>query len=215
MSFIRYPMNDILSGPGSVRVLRALLAHGGALSVSRLAADTRLTPNGTRGVLHDLERAGIVESLGDGRTRLFRIAADHPFAAALEAIFAAERKRLDDILAAVRAATADSRIIAVWCFGSVARAEDTNDSDLDIAVIVDGDPVQVDGVADGVRDALREATKRMRFTPSVVPLHVNDVRRLSQAGAPLWIDLLRDAQPLKGPPPGRMVRELDAMLAGE
>jgi hypothetical protein len=41
MSFARQSLDAILTGTGSVRVMRALLAHGGALSVSRLAADTR------------------------------------------------------------------------------------------------------------------------------------------------------------------------------
>jgi predicted nucleotidyltransferase len=210
MSFMRYPMNDILAGPGSVRVLRALMAHGGELSVSRLAAETRLTPNGTRGVLYDLERSGIVESIGDGKTRLFRIAVDHPFAAALDALFTVEGERLDAILSAVKTATADERIIAAWFFGSVARQEDKKSSDLDIAIVVTGDPARVDGIADGVRDALQEPGKRMRFAPSIVSLHVNDVRRLSQEGAMLWKDLLRDAQPIKGPSPSARSFEVDS-----
>jgi predicted nucleotidyltransferase len=206
MSFVRYPMNDILAGPGSVRVLRALMAHGGALSVSRLAAETRLTPNGSRGVLHDLERAGIVESIGDGRTRLFRIAVDHPLTAALDVLFTAEGKWLDEILAAVKAATADERIVSAWLFGSVARAEDTKESDFDIAIVITGDPAHTDSIADGVRDAVMKTGKRLRFAPSIISLHVNDVQRLAQEDAPLWTDLLRDAQPIKGPRP-KMMRD--------
>jgi hypothetical protein len=46
MSFIRQPLDLVMAGVGSVRVLRALLRHGGALSVSRLAKDTLMTPDG-------------------------------------------------------------------------------------------------------------------------------------------------------------------------
>jgi hypothetical protein len=121
MSFARQPLDAILMGTGSARVMRALLAHGGARSVSRVAADTRLTPNGTRGVLNDLELKCVVESLGDGHTKLYRAATGHPLVAALDALFAAERKRFDAVLSDVTAATTDDRILATWLFGSVAR----------------------------------------------------------------------------------------------
>jgi predicted nucleotidyltransferase len=211
MSFARQPLDAILTGTGSVRVMRALLAHGGALSVSRLAADTRLTPNGTRGVLADLELTGVVESLGGGHTRLFHAVAGHPLVAALDALFAVERKRFDAILSEVTAATTDDRILATWLFGSVARGEDTSSSDLDIAIMVIGDPAQVDVIADAVREALRVCGKRMGFSASVVAMHLTDVRRLIQERAPLWSDLLRDAQVLKGAPPERVAREPENM----
>jgi len=212
ISFARQPLDAILTGTGSVRVMRALLAHGGALAVSRLAADTRLTPNGTRGVLADLERTGLVENLGDGHTKLFHAVAGHPLVAALDALFAAERKRFDAVLSEVTAATTDDRILAAWLFGSVARGEDTSSSDLDIAIMVTGNPVQVDVIADGVCEALRERGKRMGFSASVVAMHPADVRRLIQERAPFWSDLLRDAQVLKGTPPERVARELENIL---
>jgi predicted nucleotidyltransferase len=162
-------------------------------------------------VLADLERAGVVESLGGGHTRLFHAIAGHPLVAALDAVFTAERKRFDAILSAVTAATTDDRILATWLFGSVARGEDTSSSDLDIAILVIGDPAQVDVIADGVREALRERGKRMGFSASVVAMHPTDVRRLIQERAPLWSDLLQDAQVLKGVPPERVAREPENM----
>jgi predicted nucleotidyltransferase len=211
MSFARQPLDAILTGTGSVRVLRALLAHGGALSVSRLAADTSLTPNGIRGVLADLELSGVVETLGGGHTRLFHAVEGHPLVTALDALFAAERKRFDTILSEVTAATADDRIVATWLFGSAARGEDTSSSDLDIAIMVIGEPAQVDVIADGVREALREHGKHLGFSASVVAMHPTDVRRLVRERAPLWSDLLRDAQVLKGVPPQRVAQEPENM----
>ena len=209
-SFARQPLDAILSGTGSVRILRALAAHGGALSVSRLAADTNMTPNGTRGVLNDLEQTGVVEALGDGRTKLFRLKAAHPLAATLEYLFAAERSRFDSILYAIEGATKDNRITSVWLFGSVARSEDTCRSDLDIAILVNAAPDEVERITDIVREALHEHEKRIGFTASVVAMHTADVRDLIRQRAPLWSDLLRDAQVIKGPPPDRVARELEA-----
>ncbi len=209
-SFARQPLDAVLSGTGSVRILRALAAHGGTLSVSRLAADSSMTPNGTRGVLYDLEQTGVVEALGDGRTKLFRLQAGHPLASALECLFAAERVRFDAILSAIEGATKDDRIMSVWLFGSVARAEDTSRSDLDIAILVNAAPDEVERITDTVREALHEHEQRIGFTASVVAMHTADVRDLIRQRAPLWSDLLRDAQVIKGPPPDRVARELEA-----
>jgi len=209
-SFVHHPLDAILSGSGSVRILRALAAHGGALSVSRLAADTSMTPNGTRGVLYDLEQTGVVEVLGNGRTRLYRLKAVHPLAAALECLFAAERACFDSILSAIEDATQDDRITSVWLFGSVARAEDTSRSDLDIAILVNAAPDAVQRIADTAREALHEQEQRIGFTASVVAMDTAHVRELIQQRAPLWSDLLRDARVIKGPPPDRVARELEA-----
>nr|WP_294519647.1 nucleotidyltransferase domain-containing protein [uncultured Rhodopila sp.] len=182
------------------------------MSVSRLAADTRLTPNGTRGVLADLERAGIVESLGDSHTKLFQAVPEHPLVTAMAALFAAERQRFETILSAVTAAAADDRIAAAWLFGSVARAEDTIGSDLDIAILVDSGAEQVDAVADGMREALRKQGQRPGFSASVIAMHPAGMRRLVRERAPLWADLLRYAVMLKGAAPDRVAREFESMI---
>lgn len=207
MSFARQPLDVILAGTGSIRVMRALLAHGGAIHVSRIAQDTAITPDGVRGVLHNLERVGIIESSGSGRTRLFRAISGNPIVVALDALFAAERARFDDMLASVTSAAKDKRIMAAWLFGSVARGEDTCDSDLDIAIVVAAGPTDVDTIADMVRDLLREHEERFGFTASIVPIPLADLRRLASERSPLWSDLLRDARVLKGSLPERIVRE--------
>ncbi len=212
MSFSRQPLDFILAATGNVRVPRALLAHGGALSVSRLARETRLTPNGVRGVLSELERSGVVEVLGSGHTRLFRGLPGNPLMAALGALFAGERDRFESILAAVVDATNDKTILAVWLFGSTARHEDTIDSDLDIAMVVDAEPSRCDALADNVRERLRDH-EHMGFTMSLVAMPLSRLRLLSRQCAPLWSDLVRDAHVLKGTPPERLVRDAEPVLA--
>lgn len=213
ISFARQPLDIILAGTGSVRVMRALVAHGGAISVSRIAQDTALTPDGVRGVLHDLERVGIVESSGSGRTRLFRAISSNSIVLALDALFAAERARFDDILASVAAAAKDKRIVAAWLFGSVARGEDTSNSDLDVAIVIASEPSDVDAVADKARDLLREHEERLGFTASIVPIPLADLRRLASERSPLWSDLQTNARVLKGSPPERVVRDAASILA--
>jgi predicted nucleotidyltransferase len=206
-SFARQPLDAILTGSGSVRVMRVLLSHGGSLSVTRLAQEARMTPDGVKGVLRDLERRGVGAGLGSDRTRLFRAIARHPVVAALDSLFSAERARFDDILASVTAAAADERIVAAWLFGGAARAEDTIDSDLDVAIIIDADVCDFDDIADRVRDVLRESEKQMSFTASIVALPLVDIPRLRSERSPLWSGLSADARILKGPPPERILEQ--------
>jgi predicted nucleotidyltransferase len=201
-SFARRPLDHILSGGGGgVRVLRALLAHGGALTVARLAADSRMTPDGVRGVLSDLERARVVEVLGSGRTRLYRAVHEHPLVIGLEHLFAAERLRYEEMVGAVAGAAADERIVAVWLFGSVARQEDGPDSDFDVAIVADVDADGVDQVADAVREALREHADRSGFLVSVVSMSTDDVRHHHADGSAFWTGLTADAVIIKGETP--------------
>ncbi len=167
-----------------------------------------MTPNGVRGVLYDLERTGVVDILGSGRSRLFRVAPGHPLVEALAALFAAERGWYDQLLGAITTATDHSQVCAVWLFGSVARHEDTADSDIDIAVVVDSDAEHVDTVSDIIRDRLAEQERQMKFVGSIVAMSPADVQRLAADGAPLWSDLVRDARVLRGLSPKHLLEAL-------
>ncbi len=152
--------------------------------MSLLARDTGVTAQGVQDVLAVLGRASLVQRPGSHRTHLYRASDRHPLVQALAATFAAEQQRFDRILSAVRAAD-ESRIIGVWVFGSVARREDTIDSDLDIAVVIDAEDAVITEIADMIRDRLREAGDELGFAPSVVPMSSADVRRLRSEGAQL------------------------------
>jgi predicted nucleotidyltransferase len=204
-SFIRQPLDIILGTTASVRVLRALLAHGGPLPVSRLARDTRITPNGVRDALHLLEQAGAVEAVGFGRTRLFQTVKKNSLITALEKLFSAERKRFEQILETIKQATVSPGIVAVWVFGSVARGEDKMGSDLDVALVIDAPGSDVDQIADAVRDRLLMQTRRLGFSPSVVAVAPADLHRLKAERARLWSDLVRDGRVLKGAAPGDLL----------
>ncbi len=206
MSFARQPLDAILGSVASVRAMRALSAHGGPVSVTRLVRDTRVTPNGVRDALRSLERAGVVEAIGSGRSRLYRTLAGNPLAAALECLFAEERKRFDEILEVVAKAAKLPEVVAVWLFGSVARAEDVIDSDIDVAVVIDARPCEISRIADIVRDRLLEKSRTMAFSPSVVSMTPAEVRQLKDDQAPMWTDLVRDTRVLVGPPPETLLR---------
>lgn len=215
-SYARQPFDAILSSGGAIRILRALLAHGGSLPVSRLAMDATMTPNGARGVLADLERCGVVEMIGSGRSRVYRAVGGHPLVGGLEALFAAERRRYDGMLTAIADAADDPQIVAAWVFGSVARHKDGPDSDLDVALVVEGGGSNIDLVSDRVRETLSAAGERAGFRVSVVSMSMDDVRRHLDEGSAFWAGLVPGAVPVKGPSPGRLSRQVSGrQAAGE
>ena len=108
-SMLRYPLTRILGVDANVRVLRELFGHGGELSAPALVVRSGLAQSSVRGALIDLETMNIVEAIGSGRTRLYRVRNRHPLAAAVGALFQAEDRRFEAVLAGVGAAAARQR----------------------------------------------------------------------------------------------------------
>ncbi len=63
-SFVRFPLTHLLASGGHVRVLRALLSHGGAQSAAQLASDCAMTARGVRNTLDALVAQGAVKVMG-------------------------------------------------------------------------------------------------------------------------------------------------------
>lgn len=210
-SFASQPLDIILSRAAAVRVLRAIIMHGGPLSVTRIAMEAHLTPGGVRSVLDELMECRIIQVIGSGRTQLYKIPDDHPFRKPLELLFAAEADRLNDMLKAVVSAAeqaADDSLRAVWLFGSVARGSDTPSSDLDIAVVVDVSHEGASKLADSIRAELDAVGNRLGYRPSVVSLAVEDVPEMAKDSARLWTDIHAEAKTLKGFTPTQLLRHV-------
>ncbi len=206
-SALRYPLSAILASEGNVRVLRELLRHGGALNAPHVARRVGMSPQHVRQILASLHSVGVIEEVGQGRYVSYRAGAGHPLYRALDDLFRKEDERFDAVLSAVREASAASGAVplAVWLYGSVARGEDTAESDVDIAVVMD-DAVLEKSV-ERIRERLHEAENRLGVSFSVVGLTPEDVGRLS-AGDPWWADVQSDALALVGADPDRLAAQL-------
>lgn len=204
-SHLRFPFTYCLGNEGAVRVLRALLAHGGALSVSQLAREGGLTPRGTRQTLDNLVRQRIVKVLGQSRSQLFAIDAQNPLYEGLQKLFGCEQSLWDELFNALREILqANEHVEAAWYYGSVARGEDTPASDLDIAIIASEG--QAEMATESIRQELQKVEDRLFVHCSVVGLSGSDAIRLSEQGDDWWRNLARDAKVLKGTEPGQYLR---------
>jgi DNA-binding transcriptional ArsR family regulator len=184
-SFLRHPLSTLLSTPGSVRVLRELLQADGPLAVSALAAQTGLSAQGVRNTLALLQRGGLVEQLGEGRSRLYRTDVGHPLYMPLGSLFHAESDRFETIVDALGSAVRSvaPAPLGAWVYGSVARGEDGPDEDVEVAVVAPDE--DVDTPVGRLRELLGPLQDVQRVYVSVVGLSPSDVRRLS-AGDRWW-----------------------------
>lgn len=203
----RYPLTAALGSEGGVRVLRELLAHGGAVDTTQLLRGTRLTRQTVLAALERLVQLRLVLPVGTGRYRSYQADAAHPLVPALGALFVAEAARVERVFAAVRAAAAaDRAIAAVWLYGSVARGEDVPGSDVDLALVV-LESRRLDATLDAFRDRVRPVEEAEYVTMSVIAIGDDDVRRLA-GGDPWWTTMARDAVPLVGKAPADYARRL-------
>ncbi len=209
-SALRYPLTGILGSVANIRVLRELLQHGGEIAPPSLVLRTRLAQSSVREALIALESMKVVEAIGGGRHRLFRIVLTHPLTGPLERLFQAEGDRFDRILNSIRTAAGhyEHSVLAAWIYGSVARGRDRSTSDLDIAVIAVAEDLS--RVEAGMRQELETTELELAFTASVVVIAPLDLIRLSEENDPWLIEAIKHTVPVLGHRPEALLASLRA-----
>jgi DNA-binding transcriptional ArsR family regulator len=199
------PLDAILGAPARVRILRALDQLEHPLSVVGLQAEAGLTHRGALNAVAALVATGIVAEEPIGRSSVYRLADNHPFAPALRQLFHAERRRRRAIPDAVEgwAETVVPAPLAVWLFGSAARREDTFRSDIDLAVVA-RTPDEAQQLGDSLRSTLTPVAAQHALRPTVVPYDAAAVVGMAQADPPMWEALARDGIALFGPDSRRL-----------
>jgi len=194
-SHLRFPLDGILGNTGNVRVLRALWTHGGALSATQLANETRMTPQGVRLVLDGLQAYDVIEVLGQGRSQLYQRRTEHPWAGPLHALFWTEREQWDNLLTAVRQTLEQNdAVVAAWLYGSVARGEDRPRSDVDFAVLLKSAAAESE-----VRDSFELLEHKLYARFSVVCVTQAELKT-GKVGPDWWGNVLQEGMQLKGKP---------------
>lgn len=199
-SFVRFPLTQLLASAGHVRVLRALLSHGGAQSAGQLASDCAMTARGVRNTLDALVAQGAVKVMGPAGARLFAPALDQPLVAALAQLFEAERQHWQRLQEQLRdGLAAEKRIRSAWLYGSVARGTDESRSDMDVALVLADDSVDA---SRHVRDAMQVLGDRLGVHISPVVLTPAELAKLPPTDH-WWSEVCRDAKVLKGLAPAK------------
>ena len=135
-SFTQYPMQEIFSAPSHIAILRVLNQITQGISGRELARRAAINDRTCRLALGRLERFGVVENMGTGKIKLFRLNRKNYFAKTmLPSLFTGEVSFLESLIEKLQEALSDK---CIWAciYGSVAKKIDVESSDLDLLVIL-------------------------------------------------------------------------------
>ena len=131
----RETLNDVFRTPTRVGVLRLLLRHADVPFTGReVARKLGLSASNVATALRSLQRLGIVRSMVKGKAILYQANRQHILMPSLWALFEFEN---DLLRSALRELPVEWEAYArsVILYGSVARGEESSDSDVDLCVV--------------------------------------------------------------------------------
>jgi hypothetical protein len=193
------PLNRILGTEANVRLLRVLCAAREPLGRPEVARRAELDASGVRRALDALAAEGIVEAAGAGARAPVRLRDAHPLASALRSLFAAEQRRAEDLVDAIRRiATGLSSVPhALWVSAPPAKPDSLDV--VRVGVLAGGR--EVDAVARDLRDALRGVQREHDAAIEVQGFTRADLETLSAESR----GELAAARPVLGPSPATMI----------
>lgn len=137
---LHHPLDQLLSTGAKVKVLRVLLRHPDRAWTGReLAVAARVSAPQTIASLRDLEGAGMVQRRVVGRAHEWRLIHENALVGTLTGLYTFEHDlplRLERDLAKSLKGLGVRRAVL---FGSVARGEETDQSDIDLLIEVRSD----------------------------------------------------------------------------
>ena len=196
-SALRAPLSDILGTEVNVRIVRLLANTTVPMSKAAVARQTSLNESGVGRAVSELADLGIVESLGTGSHRLYRLRREHPLASALADLFAAELARFEAIIDGLRSRV--QRLAppprAAWIQGPVATESDEPGDPVIVGILASAKGV--DETVDQLRAGVSGLEQEYDVTISVQGLTSADLAALPDSQR---ADL-EDTMPLLGRPP--------------
>ncbi|MHC4910716.1 MAG: winged helix-turn-helix transcriptional regulator [Planctomycetota bacterium] len=209
-SAVRNPLNRWMGTEANVRILRFLTSTQTPMSKAAVAREVSLNPSGVARSIDELVDEGIVEPLGPGSRRLYRLARGHSLSTPLAALYAAERNRFDSIVTALKqeAQSLAPRPRAAWIEGPVARGKDRPGDPIVVGLLASA--TDVDRLAEQFSDTVASLEQAYDVTLSVQGLTVADLSASSNERVEEW----KHALPLLGPPPSQFLESRPDRLRG-
>ena len=187
--FLNEPFGGLIPGARGA-VLSVLLKTGAPLTgrqVHRLVGDYSLWS--VQEALKVLTRLGLVENTAAGQATLYTVNSNHY---AIESL-----STVADPITALRtiiSKTVDKSVKSVTLFGSIARGEGTESSDIDLAVVTVTD-------WDGRTDLQMAVSNKLGTPCDVITFTESEFADLAEAGEPVVTDIIRDGVALLGTKP--------------
>lgn len=130
-------LEQVLGNKGSISVLRTLVGHKGRVfTIRRLAEDAGISHTEAAATIGDLEKLGVVQIQPVGKAHQISLnKKSFVLNKIIEPIFKVERNSLQEVISILKKYLTNKKIVSAVIFGSVARGEEKEDSDIDLLII--------------------------------------------------------------------------------
>ena len=196
MKFQR-PLNEVFQNLSHVKVLRVLVNSELDLTGRQIASLAGLSPMGGKKVLDHLGELNLLSKRRVGRAYLYRLKDENLIIQRLlRQLFLNEKKMLSDEFIKVAEHFSGSAH-SVYLFGSVAREEESFESDIDLCVIAKdvNQFEKAEEKAMGMTDHLSRVTG---ITPTILVMTREDFQDRYQSGDVLAKNIVEEGQILYG-----------------
>ena len=169
-------LEKALSSKTKIRILKVFHRFPGRiLTLSDIAGITHLSHGALQPALSGLSEVGVLKASKMGKAVTYRLNSDNPFAKKVMEIFSAESGILRAVAEEFAVHMPKKGVISIILFGSVAKGEPSEKSDVDLLIVYRGRRECVEKSA----NALAEGYMRQDILISTVLYSENDVKGMS------------------------------------
>ena len=189
---IHRPLDHIFAARSQVAVLRVLLDTAQGLTGREIARQAGMNHQACLQSLTRLEILGLVRRQRGGSTHLFALNREHELVAkGILPLLRLERDYVNQIIRALKRDFEDVILVGA-IFGSVARREETPESDLDVLLVV-ASAAEREAVHARLQESAPALWRRFGVRLSPVVLTKAEFKRRRVKKDPLLVSLIEDA----------------------
>lgn len=190
------PLSEILGSRIKVDILRLLSRTRSDHTGREIATIIGCSHNAARSALEDLERSGLVIYRKAGRANLYSLDEDNVVVTdILFPAFLVEDSLLGEV-ANIISRWMESNLSSILLFGSVARGEESQGSDIDVVVVLK-DGSDLDSKKEAIADASVEVVRRFGNNLSPILVTESEFERKRRSKKGLWHDIANECVELK------------------
>lgn len=194
------PLTDILGSRIKIDILRLLSRTRSDHTGREIAGIIGCSHNAARFALEDLESSGIVVHRQAGRANLYSLDEDNVIVTdILSHAFLVEDGLLGEV-ARIVSKRIGRDLSSIFLFGSVARGEEDQGSDIDIVVVLE-DGSDPSSKEEAIADASVEIARRFGNKLSPIVVTESEFERKRRAKKGVWRDIVAEGVEVK---PGRV-----------
>ncbi len=195
-------LNKLFSAPSSISILRELSLRNTGITGRELSRAINITPQAVHNSLNVLEALKIVKREYTGRSHYFTLNREHFLSKnIIEHIFENEREYLKNIYSKIKKSIGkDSE--SVILYGSVARKEETLESDFDICIVYRNSKKMIEGKVNTLRTNLYD-----EYGITLAPYYVsqNDFVKMSKKNKTPINNIIKEGKVISGMTINRLI----------